>query len=351
METKPRPSASPLLLRASARTNFFLRTETAPLQCRIPNVLPSQMSRKRKTPTEPGAVFRCPETGELVEIDEHGEEVPFVPTPWDPDFKGEPDALDDIPRRADGSVSPLYELGQDDLERLDQPNMTHDTARARRTRHDGWTLERQKHFIETLAATASVSDACRYVGLSRQSANKLYNRSPQFRAAWDEALKASVNVLATTAFDRAVNGTQEQVWHEGRMIGFKEKHHDQLLIYLLRVRDPLNFAPLDDLAGWQRHRAIDQRPGGIAPTLDRLEAAERAWASADQEPPQLTAPADHLEAPAPSARPGLAAPAPDLSTLTTSSTSRAAERVLRTPSTPTTSSTSCNQEHPQDAPD
>jgi hypothetical protein len=298
------------------------------------------MSRKRKRTNEPGDIYFSEEMGCLVRMTQNGEEEPFVPHPWDPAFEGKPDSLDHIPRRADGSVSPFYNLGQDDLERLGQPNMKHDVARNRRTRHDGWTLERQKNFIETLAATASVSDACRYVGLSRQSANNLYNRSPQFRAAWDEALKASVHVLKTTAFDRAVNGTQEQVWHEGRMVGFREKHHDQLLIYLLRVRDPLNFAPLSDLAGWQRHRAIEQQPGGIGSTLDRLEAAERAWASAQQEPPQLTAPADHLEAPTPQARPALEAPAPDLSTLSTSSTSHAPEPVPRTPSTPTTSSTS-----------
>src|SRR5690606_21298597 len=112
------------------------------------------------------------------------------------------------PIRADGSVSPFYALDQDDLERLGQDTPRRD---ARRTRRDGWTLERQKLFIETLAATASVSESCRYVGLSRQSAHKLYQRSPQFRAAWDEALKAAVGVLAATAFDRAVNGTQEQV--------------------------------------------------------------------------------------------------------------------------------------------
>jgi hypothetical protein len=148
-------------------------------------------------------------------------------------------------------------------------------------------------FIETLAATASISEACRYVGLSRQSAHKLYGRSPHFRAAWDEALKAAVGVLAATAFDRAVNGTQEQVWHDGQMIGFREKHHDRLLMYLLRVRDPLNYAPLDDLQGWARHRAIEAKRDGLEPVLDRLEAAERAWATAAA-PAELPAPADCL---------------------------------------------------------
>jgi len=295
------------------------------------------MSRNRKPKHQPGDIYFSEDMGCLVRMTPGGEEEQFVPYPHEPFPEFAPDPLDHIPVRADGSVSPFYELDHEQLERLGQ-----DTPATRRIRHDGWTTERQKDFIETLAATASVADACRYVGLSRQSAHKLYARSPQFRAAWDEALKAAVGVLAATAFDRAVNGTQEQVWHEGRMVGFREKHHDRLLIYLLRVRDPLNFAHLSDLAGWQRQRPIEQDRGGVGATLDRLEAAERAWQQAENEPRQLSTPADRLDEPPPPARPApaLEAPAPDPSTLSTSSTSRPRERMPRTPSTPSTSSTS-----------
>lgn len=290
------------------------------------------MSRKAKRKHEPGDIFFSEELGCRVEINEQGEEVPWAPPPYEmfPD-PPKPDSLDDLPRRADGSISPFYQLTEEQLERLGQPTARQD---ARRPRHDGWTIERQKNFIETLAATASVVDACRYVGLSKQSANKLYGRSPQFRAAWDDALKASVGVLAATAFDRAVNGTQEQVWHNGRMIGFREKHHDRLLIYLLRVRDPLNYAPLDDLAGWQRHRALEQGKGDIAPVLDRLEAAERAWAEAGNEAPRLAAPDTSLPDPSTESISSTSPRAPDPPTESTSSTSPDASGNPKGPDTP-----------------
>jgi len=239
------------------------------------------MSRNRKPRHQPGDIFTSPETGELVRIDDDGEEEPFTPHPHEPFPIFEPDPLDHIPRRADGTVAPFYLLGQDELESLGQ-----ETPRTRRIRHDGWTVERQKDFVERLAETASWTDAARFVGLSRQSARNLYNRSPQFRAACDEALRASVGVLVETAFDRAVNGVQEQVWYQGRMVGFREKYNDRLLMFLLRVRDPLNFAPLDDLKGWQRYRAIEQNDGMI-PALDRLEAAEKEWGEAKADPPAL----------------------------------------------------------------
>jgi hypothetical protein len=275
------------------------------------------MSRNRKRKAEPGDVYWSDEQGCLVRFTDDGEEEPWEPgqgridpyagvregrdpTPEELDaflhaHDPRPDEDDsrDLPRRADHTIAPFYSLSQDELEKWGQ-----DTPRNRRVRHDGWTVERQKDFIERLAASASVTDAARYVGMSRQSARDLYNRSPQFRAAWDEAVRASVSVLAETAFDRAVNGVQEQVWYKGRMVGFREKHDTRLLMFLLRVRDPLNFAPLGDLQGWQRYRALDDRSHGVAPTLDRLEAAEKAWAEANEEPPALPVPADRLEAPA-----------------------------------------------------
>jgi hypothetical protein len=62
-------------------------------------------------------------------------------------------------------------------------------------RHDGWTPARQFRFIEVLAATRSITRACAAVGMSRESAYSLLERSrtnPQHRGfalAWSAALK------------------------------------------------------------------------------------------------------------------------------------------------------------------
>lgn len=60
-----------------------------------------------------------------------------------------------------------------------------------KSRHDGWTPERQRRFIEELAATRSISKACRAVGMSRDSAYSLRDRpeADQFRLAWKRALE------------------------------------------------------------------------------------------------------------------------------------------------------------------
>ena len=60
-----------------------------------------------------------------------------------------------------------------------------------KARHDGWTPERQRRFIEELAATRSISKACRAVGMSRDSAYSLRDRpeAAPFRLAWKQALE------------------------------------------------------------------------------------------------------------------------------------------------------------------
>jgi hypothetical protein len=62
-----------------------------------------------------------------------------------------------------------------------------------RARKDGWLPQRQVDFIRYLAECGCVVEACRRVGLSTESAYKLYRRSDaaSFRHAWDEALAAA----------------------------------------------------------------------------------------------------------------------------------------------------------------
>ncbi len=197
-----------------------------------------------------------------------------------------------LPRQEDGTFSAFYYCTKDELAAggmLAPP--------PRRQRRDGWNAERMATFIRVLRATASVTDAARAADLSRQSAYALYAEpdAQAFREAWDEALRGAVGVLAATAFDRAVNGVEEIVYHKGERIGVRWKYDNRLLTFLLRVRDPLNFASPGELNGRGRHRALEPR-GPIEPALERLAAAETAWGSSlpgeATAAPALAAPAD-----------------------------------------------------------
>lgn len=60
-------------------------------------------------------------------------------------------------------------------ERVPAPTIAFEPAKLRR-RYDGWTAEKQIRFVEALAATKCVDEACRIVGMSDTSAYTLRNR-------------------------------------------------------------------------------------------------------------------------------------------------------------------------------
>jgi hypothetical protein len=77
-----------------------------------------------------------------------------------------------------------------------------------RTRHDGWTPERQRMFIAALTATGTVDSAARSVGMTRMAAYNLCKRpgAESFAQAWDRAIGVGRARVFDYAMDRALNG-------------------------------------------------------------------------------------------------------------------------------------------------
>lgn len=113
------------------------------------------------------------------------------------------------------------------------------TPVATRARHDGWTADRQRAFVEALAESACVADATRAVDMSAGSAYALRRRpdAQAFRAAWDAALDYAVHRLSEAAFARALNGTATPVFFQGEQVGERRRYDEQLTRFLLSRRD------------------------------------------------------------------------------------------------------------------
>lgn len=111
-----------------------------------------------------------------------------------------------------------------------------------RKRLAGWSAERQRLFLASLAETGSVHLAAADARLTARSAYRMRLRSPAFAAAWDTAEQLAVGRLAALAFDRAINGRNEQVWHRGELMIEKRVPSDKLLTWLLARLDPRRFA-------------------------------------------------------------------------------------------------------------
>ena len=106
----------------------------------------------------------------------------------------------------------------------------------RRYRHDGWTPERQKAFIEALAVTGCVDRAAEMVNIAQTNCYEL-RKAPgaeEFRRAWDAALDFGTKKLKDIAFERAINGYLVPVFVAGKLMGFRRKYNDALLMVCLR---------------------------------------------------------------------------------------------------------------------
>ena len=111
----------------------------------------------------------------------------------------------------------------------------------RRPRYDGWTEEKQRRFIETLADTGLVNVAAKAVGMSRESAHRL-RRSPHgaaFARAWDAARHHAGCLIEDIAFERAIEGVEQDVYDgRGEVVAARLVYDNRLLRYLLSHLKP-----------------------------------------------------------------------------------------------------------------
>jgi hypothetical protein len=106
------------------------------------------------------------------------------------------------------------------------------------TRHDGWTAERQRGFIDALAQIGMVAAAARHVGMSRKSAYALLKRAGSdsgFASAWREAQALGRSTAYGAAIERALNGVEQPYYYRGVQRGTRRVYNDGLLIAALRA--------------------------------------------------------------------------------------------------------------------
>jgi hypothetical protein len=132
-----------------------------------------------------------------------------------------------------------------------------------RPRHDGFTPDRQVAFLDALAESGCVEDACRSTGVSRSGAYAFRNRyeARRFRCAWDAALDVGIQRLRDCAVSRAINGVARPIFFQGKQVGERRYYDERLTQFLLRTRDPANFA----------------RPKGRTDNLNHEDVAPRLY--------------------------------------------------------------------------
>jgi len=167
----------------------------------------------------------------------------------------------------------------------------------RRYRYDGWTPERQVAFIHALADTGCVDRAARMVNMAQTNCYAL-KRAPgaeSFRRAWDAALDCGLGRMKDIAFERAIEGELIPVFSQGKLMGYRRKRNDALLMFCLRHygqdangrRVTVNYFSTRASAG-----SADSGP--LPPGSARTDAPHRAARSA------VPRTASHARSPSPS---------------------------------------------------
>jgi hypothetical protein len=122
----------------------------------------------------------------------------------------------------------------------DLPPLLRFEAAPVKARHDGWSGERQRRFVLALARGASVGEAAKGVGRSRQTAYALRRRAGAegFAAAWDEALAFAGEVGGAASLP---GGGLEALlvprFYRGRLIGFVQRPGQAGLLATLHSLD------------------------------------------------------------------------------------------------------------------
>ena len=122
-------------------------------------------------------------------------------------------------------------------------------------RHDGWTPERQRGFIEALARSGSVSHAAMAVNMAKEGAYQLrfHEEAGEFNAAWDKALEFGTCILSDAAMDRAIHGVPVPIFHQGKQVGERRTFNERLTMWQLQHRKPEKYgkAPGKDTRSWK----------------------------------------------------------------------------------------------------
>ena len=152
-----------------------------------------------------------------------------------------------------------------------------------RYRHDGWTPDRQRHFLEAIAEGRTVEQACRHVDLTVSSAYALRKRAAgaAFALGWRAAQLHAREALQDRMWTRALDGYTETTTRPDGSVIARHKFDNRLAMAMLTRLDRL--ADDSDAAGafGRAARIAAQDFDNFLDTLAEGEPADAAgWLTA-----------------------------------------------------------------------
>jgi hypothetical protein len=97
---------------------------------------------------------------------------------------------------------------------------------------NGWTIERQRAFLEMLSTCGNVERSAGFVGMDRSGAYSFRQSAAgkAFDLAWNAALLLARQRMIDETYDLAFEGSVEQIYRDGKLVQEKRKRDPKMLL-------------------------------------------------------------------------------------------------------------------------
>lgn len=150
-----------------------------------------------------------------------------------------------------------------------------------------FTPGRADMFLEAIATGSEDQAACDFAGITLHGFRERRRTDPKFKAAYQVARAARIEVYRAEARRRAIEGVAEPVFYRGEQVGYVRKFSDRMLEVLLRAEDPDSFGDrkvievsVQPMTGADINRALELGKRG-ADAVAALEAVAALFADAE----------------------------------------------------------------------
>lgn len=135
-----------------------------------------------------------------------------------------------------GAIADAHPHNDHHLLNPKEPNTGHRQAEQQKTSH-GQSGQKQ-HFLDALAAGASVRAATEALGIKPDAPYRWRENDTDFAMRWRHAEEAGTDLIEEEAYRRAVTGVEKPVYRGGEVVGHVADFSDTMLMFLLKARRP-----------------------------------------------------------------------------------------------------------------
>lgn len=108
---------------------------------------------------------------------------------------------------------------------------------------------KKRAFLAAYSEGGTVTAAAELADIARETHYAWLRIDPVYAAAFRQADEHAADRLEAEARRRAVEGVEESIYHQGKVVGTVQRYSDTLLIFLLKGNKPEKFREHMDMTG------------------------------------------------------------------------------------------------------